>query len=87
MEVVLQPQARGEPKLAHNVVLNLVEGLDGKGHIVVMDNFFSSIGLFTEMVAREIYATRTMRSNRIGLHVDFKDTKSFNKVATQRDLD
>jgi hypothetical protein len=63
MENVLQPTSRGEPRLAHNVVLNMVEGLDGKGHVVVMDNYFSSVGLFTEMASRGIYTTGTMRSN------------------------
>jgi hypothetical protein len=87
VEAVLQPSVRGEPKLAHKVVLNLVDGLDGKGHVVVMDNYFSSIGLFIEMAARGIYATGTMRSNRIGIPEDFKDTKSFNRRATQGQLE
>jgi hypothetical protein len=86
-EAVLQPPGRGEPKLAHNVVLNMVDDLDGKGHVVLMDNYFSSIGLFTEMASRGIYATGTMRSNRIGIPENFKDTKSFNRMATQGDLD
>ena len=34
------PMARGEPALAHNVVLKLAEGLENKGHVIVMDNFF-----------------------------------------------
>jgi hypothetical protein len=44
------------------------------------------VGLFIEMAARGIYATGTMRSNRIGIPLDFKDTKSFNRMATQGDL-
>jgi hypothetical protein len=87
MENVVQPATRGEPRLAHNVVLNMVEGLDGKGHVVVMDNYFSSVGLFTEMATRGIYATGTMRSNRVGLPEEFKDMKSFNARATQGDLE
>jgi hypothetical protein len=87
VENVLQPASRGEPRLAHNVVLNMVEGLDGKGHVVVMDNYFSSVGLFSEMASRGIYATGTMRSNRIGLPKNLKDTKSFNARATQGELE
>jgi hypothetical protein len=59
--------------------------LDGKGHVVVMDNYFSIVGLFTEMASRGIYASGTMRSNRVGLSKDLKNTKSFNARATQRD--
>jgi hypothetical protein len=51
MERVAQLASRGEPRLAHNVVLNMVDGLDGKGHVVVMDNYFSNIGLFTELAS------------------------------------
>jgi hypothetical protein len=65
----------------------MVEGLDGKGHVVVMDNYFSSVGLFTEMAERGIYATGTMRSNRVGIPEEFKDTKSFNGRATQGELE
>jgi hypothetical protein len=86
VETVLQP-SRGEPRLAHNVVLNMVDGLDGKGHVVVMDNYLSSVGLFTKMASQKIYATGTMRSNCIGILHDFKDTKSFNKMAMQGELE
>ena len=40
----------GEPRLAHNVVLRMVEGLLDVGHVLVMYNFFSSIGLFKELL-------------------------------------
>jgi hypothetical protein len=35
--------------LAHNVVMGLMEGLENKGHVVVVDNYFSSVGLFEEL--------------------------------------
>jgi hypothetical protein len=57
---VLQPSGRGEPRLAHNVVMDIVDGLDGKGHVVLMDNYFSSVGLFTRVVTRMITNGRTM---------------------------
>ena len=59
----VQPVVRGEPRLAHNVVLNLVRGLEGKVHVIVMDNYFSSIGLFEELRGMEIYAMRTVRAD------------------------
>jgi hypothetical protein len=77
---VQPPRARrGEAKLAHEVVLNMVSGFEGRGHLLVMDNYFSSIGLFQELLAKGIYATGTMRTNRIGLPADLKDTKSFKR--------
>jgi hypothetical protein len=73
---LVPPRARrGESKLAHEVVLKMVSGLEGKGHLLVMDNYFSSIGLFQDLLSRGIYATSTMRTNRIGLPTDLKNTK------------
>ena len=60
MEGVLQPSGRREPRLAHNVVVDMVDGLDGKGHVVVMDNYFSSVGLFTKLALHRIYAMGMM---------------------------
>jgi hypothetical protein len=56
-----------EGNLATNVMLNLVNGLEGRGHVVVTNNYFTSVGLFTELASREIYATGTMRSNHVGV--------------------
>lgn len=70
---------RGEPKLAHGVVLKLVEGLENKGHVVVTNNYFSSVGLFVDLLKLGIYATGTMRCNRVGLPLEFKNLKPFNK--------
>ena len=39
---------RGEAKLAHNVVMKLLEGIWDLGHFVNMDNFLTSINLFKE---------------------------------------
>jgi hypothetical protein len=33
--------ARGEARLAHKVVLDLVKDVQGKGHVINMDNFFT----------------------------------------------
>jgi hypothetical protein len=38
--------ARGEANLAKKVVMDLVESIHNMGHVIVMDNFFSSIDLF-----------------------------------------
>jgi hypothetical protein len=67
------PARVGEGNMARNVVLGLIEGLEGKGHVFVTDNYFFSIGLFMELANRDIYATGTMRSNRVGLPSDLKN--------------
>jgi hypothetical protein len=80
LQPLIPPRAhRGKAKLAHEVVLNLVSGLEGKGHLLVVDNCFSSIGLFQDLLNRCIYATGTMRPNRIGLPTDLKNTKAFKR--------
>jgi hypothetical protein len=80
-----EPAQSGAGTGAHNVVVNLVRDLDGRGHVVVCDNFFSSIGLFTELATRQIYATGTVRSNRIGLPTELKNVKNWEN-ATQGTL-
>ena len=60
-----------EPKLAHNVVLRMVEGLLQVNHIVVMDHFFSSIGLFKELLSKGMYSTNTMRPSWVGIAFRF----------------
>ena len=66
-----------ELKLTHNVVLKMVDGLANLDYLVVMNNFFSSIRLFMEVLSIGIYVARTLRLNRVGLLMDSKDTKCF----------
>ena len=55
----------------------MVDGLVNLGHLVVMNKFFSNIGLFMELLSMGIYVIGTVKPNRIGLPMDLKDTKSF----------
>jgi hypothetical protein len=68
-----------EQNLAHQVVTDLTTRLDNRGHVITMDNFFTSIGLFRDLECRGIYATETMHSNRIGLHPDMRKIKEFRR--------
>jgi hypothetical protein len=43
--------------LAHKIILDLAVDIHEKRHIIIMDNFFTSIGLFEELELRQIYAT------------------------------
>jgi hypothetical protein len=77
----VEPIARGEPKLAHKVVMDLAKDIEGKWHVIAMDNFFTSIGLFKELGEKTIYATGTLRSNCIGIPSALKDTKTFSRMS------
>jgi hypothetical protein len=63
--------------LAHKVVLDLAADVQGKRHVISMDNFFTSVGLFEELASMRIYATRTVRSNQIGLPLALKNRGAF----------
>jgi hypothetical protein len=77
---------RTKQNLAHWVVMDLTVGLDNKGHIITMDNFFTSVGHFHDLERRGIYGTGTMHSNRIGLHPNMRKIKEFRR-RRQGDLD
>ena len=57
----------GDTKSAHNVVMELVDGLWNVGSCMTMNNFFSSIGLYTMLLLCGIYTCGTIRANHIGL--------------------
>ena len=78
--------ARGEARLVHKVVLDLVADLQGKGHIISMDNFFTFVGLFKELVSMQIYAIGIVRTNRISLPLALKYRGAFKNVL-QRTID
>ena len=53
--------------MAHKVVMNLVEGLEGKGYHIFTDNFYSSPSLFSELHDRGFEACGTVRIDRVGI--------------------
>lgn len=53
-----------EGSSSEKVVLHLVKGLEGSGHIVVVDNFYSSVYLFETLYRNGIGALGTLRRNR-----------------------
>jgi hypothetical protein len=61
---------------AYGVVMKLLEGLEEKEHCVVMDNYFCSIPLFKDLLAKGIHATGTVRCNRVGLPSHLKNIRS-----------
>ena len=50
--------------LAYNVVTSICHGLFDKNHRLFMDNFYTSVPLFLELLNRGMYAVGTVRRNR-----------------------
>lgn len=58
--------------LGAKVVKDLSENLKGKGHIIIMDNYFSSVGLFEDLLDDDIGAVATARSDRKKWPIELK---------------
>jgi hypothetical protein len=74
------PARNGEGNMVRNVVMGLMVGLQGKGHVLVCDNYFTSISLLLELYSRDIYAMGTMRSNHVGLPSDLTNLRNWNRA-------
>ena len=51
----------------HATVTDLTRKIEGHGHKLYMDNFFSSPELFDDLVKKQIYCCGTVRPNRRGI--------------------
>lgn len=47
--------------------MKMLEGMHGRGHIVIMDNFFTSVKLLHDLYDMETYGTGTIPAGRKGL--------------------
>ena len=70
---------RGESIAVQDVVLGFTQSLVGKGHHITMDNFFTLIPLFIELVGMQIYATGTVCSNCVELPLALRNVCSFRR--------
>jgi hypothetical protein len=59
-----------EVLLTHSIVMKPMEGNHGKGPCIVMGKYFTSVGIFEELVGNGIYATRTIHSR---MHSQYKE--------------
>jgi hypothetical protein len=57
-------EKKHEQGLAYSVVMKMMDQNLDKNHVVVMDNYFTSVPLFLDLFARSTYACGTVRSNR-----------------------
>ena len=51
---------RGEHGLGYHVVERMVQGLEGQGHYLVVDNLFANMNLFHHLMTKKIWATGTI---------------------------
>ena len=82
-----------EKGLAHNAVVNLISGLEGRGYHIYTDNFYFSPDLFSELKRKGFEACGTVKINRLGIPKDFqqasvpkgtKDNDNFNFLSSYR---
>lgn len=57
----------GGAKSGYKVVILLMAGLHGRGHIVVIDNYFTTVKLTIDLVAFGTYAMGSVQWNRVRL--------------------
>ena len=67
---------------SHGVVMSLVEKLQGRGHHVYTDNFYTSPALFAELKEQGFGACGTVRVNRRGLPPELKKNLSRGDVCS-----
>ena len=57
-------EGKKEQGLAYSVVMKMMDQYLDKNHVVVMDNFFTSVPLFLDLLTRSTYACGTVRLKR-----------------------
>lgn len=70
--------------LAHHVVIKLMQGLEGKGFNLIIDNWYSSPGSFHDLAEDKILACGTVRANGKGLPKDIMDLKAGEMKSMER---
>ncbi|PNF29671.1 PiggyBac transposable element-derived protein 4 [Cryptotermes secundus] len=56
----------------HGIVLQLIRRVEGLGHKIYMDNYFSSPALFDDLLDRKINSCGTVRNDRRGMPQDIR---------------
>jgi hypothetical protein len=51
----------------HRMVLQVIQRVEGQGHKIFMDNYFTSSPLFDDLFQHKINACGTVRHNRRGM--------------------
>lgn len=69
-----------EHRLSYRVVMDLVKGLYHRNHCIFMDNFYSGVELFVDLLSRGVYAVGTVRRNRKHLPPSVIDAAEIKKL-------
>lgn len=70
-----EPNLQQGDGLGSRVVQTLLQGYENKGHVLFVDNFYSSVGLFDALRLNNIGACGTVRANRKGLPMEMRRMK------------
>lgn len=65
--------------LAEKVVKDLMEPIYGLNHTVYMDNYFTSVGLYNDLMMNNTYACGTFRRGRVGIPDEVSQAKLKNQ--------
>ena len=68
----------------HTIVLKLLEGLEGRGHHVYTNNYYSSPALFGDLQHLGFGACGTVRKNRRGIPDEMKAKLKKGEVTSQQ---
>lgn len=68
-----------ETDLGKRVVLDMTKGLEGSGHHVYFDNYFTTTDLLLSLQENQIYACGTVRANRKNLPTGLKTDKEMDR--------
>ena len=63
--------------------MDFLVGHENKRHVVAIDNYFTLVGLFKDLLGRDIYATGTLYSNRIGILFILKNKNNIYSESTR----
>ena len=70
--------------MTHTVVLKLMDGLEGRGHYIYTDNYYSSPALFGDLQRLGFCTCGTVRKNRRGLPDEMKAKVKKGEVVSKR---
>ena len=66
--------------VTHTVVMDLVEGLDSKGHNIYINNYYSSPSLFSDLYKHGFGACGTVGINCTGMPKEWQKKKKVKKA-------
>ena len=69
-----------EQGLAYTVVMKMMEGYLDKNHVIILDNYYTSVPLLKDLLDRSTYACGTIRLKRKFLPEEYGNLKDLARV-------